>query len=500
VPLALRLGVIGHRWIPSDEQVMRALGVVLDVVERAMPPPGGSTDTELVVVSSIAEGADRIVARAAMHRGGRLEVVLPAPVEELRRDLGPASASDFDDLVRAASTVVVVAQHVNDLAYRAAARAVVDRSDVVLAIWDGLPSRGPGGTAETYDYAVLQRKTVWWLEVTRTDQGVRTSDRGAPELRPVLSPEAREGLDLFNGRLGDGRAQAPAPTDLQAVFDRADRTAVRSQRRLRALTIVNFALAVAAVTVQAAELAFHPRLPWLPALELVALVTIAVSLTVLRRGHYLDRWTASRYLAERIRAAIVLLSVGLIPGTGRERVDLVADPDVEWATRALLEATWRASSAPLAADLAGVKRHLITGWLHNQVEYHRDTTRRYVAFDRIAFAATLTLFAASVLLSLLSLLVGLAGSESEADAIGFVAVLVPAIAAAVGAYAAQREFRRQATRSGTVTLQLAELERRMADAESWDELRLHATAADRVMSSETGDWYAVAQFREPELP
>ncbi|MCU1473914.1 hypothetical protein, partial [Amnibacterium sp.] len=124
----------------------------------------------------------------------------------------------------------------------------------------------------------------------------------------------------------------------------------------------------------------------------------------------------------------------------------------------------------------------------------------YFAFDRIAFAVTLTLFVASVLLSLLSLLVALAGAESDADAIGFVAVLVPAIAAAVGAYAAQREFRRQATRSGTVTLQLAELERRMADAESWDELRLHATAADRVMSSETGDWYAVAQFREPELP
>ncbi|MCU1474271.1 hypothetical protein, partial [Amnibacterium sp.] len=418
VPLTLRLGVIGHRWLPSDEQVMRALGVVLDGVERALPPRSRSTDTELVVVSSIADGADRIVARAAMERGGRLEAVLPAPLEVFRRDFDPASATDFDDLLNAASTVVVVAQHVDDLAYRTAARAVVDRSDIVLAIWDGLPSRGPGGTAETYDYAVLQRKAVWWLEVTRTDEGVRISDRGAPELRPVLSREAREGLDLFNGRLGDERPRVSQPTELQAVFGRADRTAVRSQRRLRTLTIVNFALAVAAVTVQAAELAFHPSLPWLPALELVALVTIAVSLTVLRRGHYLDRWTASRYLAERIRAAIVLLAVGLIPATGRERVDLVADPDVEWATRALLEATWRTASAPPSADLKGVKRRLITGWLHDQVEYHRGTTRRYFAFDRIAFAVTLTLFVASVLLSLLSLLVALAGAESDADAIG----------------------------------------------------------------------------------
>ena len=46
----------------------------------------------------------------------------------------------------------------------AAGRLLVERSDRLIAVWDGLPARGPGGTADVVAYArALSRPvTVLW--------------------------------------------------------------------------------------------------------------------------------------------------------------------------------------------------------------------------------------------------------------------------------------------------------------------------------------------------
>lgn len=42
---------------------------------------------------------------------------------------------------------------VRERAYEAAGRYVVDHCDMLLAVWDGRPARGRGGTAEIIAYA-----------------------------------------------------------------------------------------------------------------------------------------------------------------------------------------------------------------------------------------------------------------------------------------------------------------------------------------------------------
>lgn len=140
----MRVGVSGHRLLADPSAVAAAVDQALDRV-------GAGHD--LVAVSSLAEGADRIVAARVLARGGRLEVVLPLPADDYATDFADAGSRDeFAALVAVADRVSVVppdpADPSREAAYARAGSAVLDACDVLLALWDGAPAHGRGGTAE----------------------------------------------------------------------------------------------------------------------------------------------------------------------------------------------------------------------------------------------------------------------------------------------------------------------------------------------------------------
>lgn len=117
------------------------------MLDRLEPP--------LTAVSSLAEGADRLVARAVLDRpGGRLIALLPLPPEDYVRDFAEAgSVEEFNDLLAAADEVEVISPRLDDdpsreAAYERAGLAVLEHCDRLLALWDGAPARGRGGTAD----------------------------------------------------------------------------------------------------------------------------------------------------------------------------------------------------------------------------------------------------------------------------------------------------------------------------------------------------------------
>jgi hypothetical protein len=55
-------------------------------------------------------------------------------------------------------------------AYEAAGRWIATESEVLIAVWDGQPARGRGGTADTVSYArILDREVhvIWPEGMTR---------------------------------------------------------------------------------------------------------------------------------------------------------------------------------------------------------------------------------------------------------------------------------------------------------------------------------------------
>ena len=68
----------------------------IDRIFTALVAAAGNNDNEFVIVSSLAEGSDRIVAAAGLAAGFKLEIVLPFdPVEYVRDFETQASRAEF---------------------------------------------------------------------------------------------------------------------------------------------------------------------------------------------------------------------------------------------------------------------------------------------------------------------------------------------------------------------------------------------------------------------
>ncbi len=146
-PAPLRVGVTGHRRLADA-------GVVADAVERELDALDSERGIELW--SALAEGADRLVAERVLSRSGAsLVVVLPLVADDYSSDF-PDTIDEFDLLLGQAARIVVCgpdAEGTRESAYERAGLMIVESCEVLIALWDGGPSGGRGGTAEIVDAA-----------------------------------------------------------------------------------------------------------------------------------------------------------------------------------------------------------------------------------------------------------------------------------------------------------------------------------------------------------
>jgi hypothetical protein len=161
---SLAVGVTGHRRLGSviESNVEHTVPDILADIEQiadevsARYPRSKDTST-LQITSSLAEGADRLVARIAVDRGWRLCAPLPFRRNEYERDF-PNSVNEFRSLLACAKKTGLVieldgtrAQSGN--AYLQAGRIMLEHSDVLIAVWDGKIANGEGGTGQIVEEA-----------------------------------------------------------------------------------------------------------------------------------------------------------------------------------------------------------------------------------------------------------------------------------------------------------------------------------------------------------
>lgn len=157
----LLLGVTGHRYLAEVARLEAGVERALEVIEDRFP------GRRLIALSSLAEGADRMVVERLLARpGAALRVVLPLPHEEYEADFSSAaSRREFGELLALAEEVVQIPASASRVAsYRAAGRVVVDRSDALIAIWDGRPAQGRAGTAILVARARRRGLPLCWIQ------------------------------------------------------------------------------------------------------------------------------------------------------------------------------------------------------------------------------------------------------------------------------------------------------------------------------------------------
>ncbi|MEO8141691.1 MAG: hypothetical protein ABI617_03435 [Sphingomicrobium sp.] len=151
---------------PIGDEIALALDTVEDEAMALFEREGGlfaKAKPVLTLVSPLADGADQMAAQAGLARGWRLQAILPFDRKTYIRDFeGHESQARFISLIEQADCVLELPGDPDDdaEAYMAAGRATIAHCDVLIAIWDGQPPRGRGGTAEVVHLAVAQGTPV----------------------------------------------------------------------------------------------------------------------------------------------------------------------------------------------------------------------------------------------------------------------------------------------------------------------------------------------------
>jgi hypothetical protein len=174
VPFVLAVGVTGHRAEVLAEGTVPVLRKrIRDVLEEIARSGRALLDAErncfaaleprLRFVSPIADGADQIAAEVALELGWDLQAILPFKRSDYRASLANGGARErFDALLARADCILELPgnpDHSLD-AYVMTGRATVAHCDMLIAIWDGLPPRGRGGTGEVVQLALTRGTAI----------------------------------------------------------------------------------------------------------------------------------------------------------------------------------------------------------------------------------------------------------------------------------------------------------------------------------------------------
>ena len=153
----LVVGVSGHRDLHVDAVPLigRYVEEFLADLKRRLP------DTELRIMTGMAQGADLLVARAAVKAGWKVDAVLPMPLERYIEDFDAESGAALRALLADPTVTCTVLPAPADsdpnaphgagraVFYANLTQALTAKCNLLLALWDGRMSRLEGGTADT---------------------------------------------------------------------------------------------------------------------------------------------------------------------------------------------------------------------------------------------------------------------------------------------------------------------------------------------------------------
>ncbi|MCL4693437.1 MAG: hypothetical protein KJ060_13125 [Candidatus Hydrogenedentes bacterium] len=553
----------GQTW---SKRFDRALLAALRTVWRAIPPspalvePSMRTPLRWCAVSALAQGADAIVAEAVLARpDSRLRAILPFDAEDFGTDF--ASQEHLDTfhrlLARDPGARVVGAvdgtKATRNRLYREAGEAVVHGCDILIAIWDGEPAKGEGGTGDIVQHALEHGRLTLWIDAKNPESPVKRlvprseieresaeplpwTTAEVPALAKALSlgfhqisaynRDMAVGRDAVAEKFAEKRAtmlEAARKSNLPetalgegtwtalAQYCRADQLALRYQSlHLRSAKGL-YQLAAFGVTVSVIQVLFFPAWYGLVALEVAAMLAVLLILRISRKEIWHEKWLHDRHFAERLRGRMYLDLLGedSAPGDARAAASLAFySRPADWVTLACANLEPPSTRPPQSgAEWIALRDFIYANWVSAQAKYHIDNAERKVGPPKRTHWIGAGLFTATLLAALLHAIGVGHGSHGDHHGVSTVTallfattVLLPLWGATLHAIDSLHDWHRMASRSERMGRQLQNVAEGLKNAATPEEIRRQVRTAYEIMATENQEWAASLAFRGPTLP
>ena len=555
----VRIGVTGHRKLNHPDRILQALDKVMTRLDELF-----TGDHRYEVISALAEGADRLVARFILEWKVRgcdqkncqpvLNVLLPMPehvfFETFDNATRDAAVSAYKTLRSSAENVSVepAAPTENAVeqktfyenstnrheAYLKNGHVLAERSQILIAVWNGQKAAGKGGTAEIVSYArsrgfsVIhihsETGNIYWprhaddyLSQIQNLEEYNNEAVGRESVAQKVDERFARLIKLAQVAGLSHHSLIPLVGGIIPHWEKATRLAAHNRMLYLWTGTVGYILSACAVGVAATlSLMVHEH-EHLFAIEAAIIIVVAFIGYSLKHRGWQRKWIDYRYLAERLRAACFLYVAGLPlhPPNPFPDHKLPWLPD-GWISIAQKELWQTAQPVPAAANVTfkneppqqtrGLGHFLLDGWIVSQQKYYARASHQNHFRNEIS-----EIFLYVFLAATLAIAIGHAGwgkalkDHGISPIMSILAVTLPACAAAVAGITVHWHFHRNYERYASMSHFIGQIAAEVHLAAGIspgttpdpDLLRTRLREADRAMSHEHEGWRTVFGVRLP---
>jgi hypothetical protein len=477
------VGFTGHRHLKDADAAARAIRDALEDLRREVPG-------EWIALSSIAGGSDQLFVRQARALGLTWHAILPLPRAEFAEDFTPEDWTAVEGMLEAADHVRIIDENDDRKdGYLDCGIETVNGADVLLAVWDGEPARGKGGTADVVQYAQSIGKPVMIVdaathEVRRENwQRFEPDDEVLADLNSLAEAASARSVNPFK-----------APDEVFLFQQKCDWHASRGAPQFRRLIVTTVVAHVVASVIGAAVVGYALHLLALPWLELACITFALCAALVLRRKmHSHHSWVRCRLAAEFCRSALATWGLP-------RAAPLLQDLDLAGArgiTRALYVLHTR-SSATRPVPIEEFKRIYLEERIDDQLAYYqRQVNRALPLYRRLAatfsvatiLALVSTAFYAITRTLHLDLPPWLAGTTYV-----FLPIALPAVAAAAISIISINDLQRRVARYREMRALLQASRAQVASCRTWNSLGHVVLRTERALLQEVIEWHSIRSF------
>jgi hypothetical protein len=485
LPLFHVVGFSGHRQLEKLEGVAQAITEALVALRREVPG-------EWVALSSVAEGGDQMFVAQARTLGLSWHAILPLPKAEFEKDFSPADWNAVETMLGQAEHVRVITENGSrEDAYLDCGMETVNGADVLLAVWDGQPARGKGGTADVVDYAKSLGKPV--IVIDAATLAVRRENFGRLEKRDASLANLNR---LPDATTGWGENPFKAPDRIFAFQQKCDYAASHGAPQFRMLIVSTVLLHVIATLIAAAALSFDLHFVIIPWLKLLCLAgALGVALVLRHHHHSHHSWVRCRLAAEFCRSA--LATWGLPRAAPLfEDLDL---PGVRGLTRSLhILHSRSANTQPVPME--EFQRVYLEKRIDDQLAYYRrQEARALPLFKRLKMGFWIaTMLAMACTLAYAVCHTGHIEVPAAVETLlfYFLPISLPVVAASFISLISINDLQRRVARFREMQLVLEDSRKRVTFCQTWNSLERIVLKTERALLQEVLEWHSITSFAE----
>lgn len=477
------VGFTGHRHLSDPAGASCAIRGAIDTLRREVPG-------EWIALSSIAGGSDQLFVQQARAMGLAWHAILPLPRAEFAKDFSPVDWATVESTLADADHVRTISEYGDRKdGYLDCGIETVNGADVLLAVWDGEPARGKGGTADVVQYAQSIGKPVMIIDAVSHEVRRENWDR------LDIHDEVLDDLNsLPDAATGWTENPFKAPDSVFLFQQKCDWHASQGAPQIRRLIVSTVAAHVVASIIGAAVVGYGLHLLALPWLELTCITFALCAALVLRRKmHSHHSWVRCRLAAEFCRSALATWGLP-------RAAPLLQDLDLAGArgiTRALYVLHTR-SSATRPVPIEEFKRIYLEKRIGDQLAYYdRQVGRALPLYRRLAAGfsiATLLALASTAFYAVTKTMHLEMPAWLQGTTYFFLPIALPALAAAAISIISINDLQRRVARYREMKAVLESSRRQVASCRTWNSIEQIVLKTERALLQEVIEWHSIRSF------